>query len=348
MSLRILSVGYPLAPVSLDSTGGAEQILAILDEGLVSLGHRSIVIASEGSRVRGELIPMPRATPPFDYAMRNRMHGLYREAIEKATVAHRPDILHLHGLDALSYLPPSGPPALVTLHLPPSFYPEGALGAIERPHTFLNCVSDSQSGQFPNWPHRLDVVPNGIRLDDYAPSEPRDFALAIGRICPEKGYHDGLDAAKLADIDMRLVGLVFPYEDHDRYFRREIAERLDERRRYCGPVGLSQKRKLLAEARCVVIPSLVPETSSLVAMEALASGTPVVARRIGALPEVITDGETGFLVESAHEMAQAMKDVGKLDRSRCRKVAETRFSAERMIATYIERYQAMQRARGAR
>lgn len=345
MSLRILSVAYPLAPVSLDAAGGAEQILAILDERYVCLGHRSIVIACDGSRIRGELLSLPRAEPPFDEASCSRMHALCRQTVERAIADYAPDVLHFHGVDALAYLPPSGPPALVTMHLPPSFYPDGALEGIARPRTFVNCVSDSQRQSCRHFAHMVDVVPNGIRIEDYAPDHhgdgSGDFVLAMGRICPEKGYHDALDAAKHAGLELRLAGLVFPYEEHEHYFRREIVPRLTGASRFWGPVDLARKRELLARARCIVIPSLVPETSSLVAMEALASGTPVIARRFGALPEIIEHGLTGFLVDNVEEMAEAMSKVVELDRTRCRKVAERRFSAARMVARYIDRYEKM-------
>ena len=101
--------------------------------------------------------------------------------------------------------------------------------------------------------------------------------MALGRICPEKGYHIALDAAARAGVPMVLAGEVFRYPAHEQYFRDEIAPRLDASRRFIGPVGLHRKRRLLSEARCLLAPSLAPETSSLVAMEALACGTPVIA-----------------------------------------------------------------------
>jgi glycosyltransferase involved in cell wall biosynthesis len=109
-------------------------------------------------------------------------------------------------------------------------------------------------------------------------------------------------------------------------------------RRFIGPVGVSRKRRLLAGARCLLVPSLVPETSSLVTMEALACGTPVVAFPSGALPEIIEDGRTGFLVEGPREMARAMRHVEYIDREACRRAARDRFSAHRMIGGYMQLY----------
>jgi glycosyltransferase involved in cell wall biosynthesis len=124
------------------------------------------------------------------------------------------------------------------------------------------------------------------------------FALILGRVCREKGFDDALEASRRADIPLLLAGAVFPYADHQAFFRDHIAPRLDRRRRWIGAVAGRSKQRLLAKARCLLVPSKVPETSSLVAMEALAAGTPVVAYRTGALPEIVEDGRTGLLVET--------------------------------------------------
>ncbi|PYQ58699.1 MAG: glycosyltransferase family 4 protein, partial [Acidobacteria bacterium] len=158
------------------------------------------------------------------------------------------------------------------------------------------------------------------------------------RICSEKGYHQALDAAREAGVPLILAGEVFPYEDHRRYFREEIAPRLGPGARFLGPLGLARKRRLLAAARCLIVPSRVAETSSLVAMEALACGTPVVAFRAGALPEIVEHGRTGFLVADVPEMARALRDVETLAPAVCREEAERRFSAETMISRYFDLY----------
>jgi glycosyltransferase involved in cell wall biosynthesis len=167
----------------------------------------------------------------------------------------------------------------------------------------------------------------------------RDFALCIGRVCPEKGFHIALEAARQANIPLLLAGQVYPYEEHERYYRDEILPRLDRTRRFLGPVGFERKRRLLSAARCLLVPSLAPETSSLVAMEALACGTPVIAFPSGALADIVEHGKTGFLVDDANEMAEAIARARSIDPETCRQAARERFSADRMVAQYLQVYQ---------
>jgi glycosyltransferase involved in cell wall biosynthesis len=135
-----------------------------------------------------------------------------------------------------------------------------------------------------------------------------------------------------------IGGEVFAYDAHERYFREEVEPRLDRRRRYLGPIGFARKRRLLTGARCLLVPSLAPETSSLVAREALACGTPVIAFPNGALPETIDHGRTGFLVRTVEEMADAIDKAPTLSPDRCREAAAERFSLEVMSGRYIALY----------
>lgn len=339
MPLTVLSVAYPLAPVSPDAVGGAEQVLSRLDAALVEAGHRSVVVACAGSAVRGELVATPPVPAVLDDTAKAAAQAANRRAIREA-LEHRPvDVVHLHGIDFHAYLPPPGPPTLVTLHLPLAWYPPGALRPA-RPDTHLHCVSPAQRRTAPPGLDLLPDIPNGVDVDGpAAPHAKRGFALAMGRICPEKGFHLALDAARLAGVPLLLAGHVFPYETHAAYFRDEVAPRLDGRDyRFLGPVGLARKRRLLAAARCLLVPSLAEETGSLVAMEALACGTPVVAFPNGALADVVEHGRTGFLVRDAREMADTIGRAGEIDPEACREAARTRFSAARSTDLYLRTY----------
>lgn len=339
--LTVLSIAYPLAPVSPDCVGGAEQVLSALDAALTGAGHRSIVVACEGSRVAGELvtIPAPPAHGPISGEVRAARQGAARQAAVQVLRTRRVDVVHMHGVDFLDCLPPPGPPLLATLHLPPDWYPAAAFDP-PRPDTWVHCVSESQHRTAPGSPRLLPPIANGVPVADLGAIRlsRRGFALVLARVCPEKGLHLALDAAHAADIPLLIAGEVFPYPAHRAYFEEEVAPRLDQRRRYLGPVGFRRKRRLLAATACLLAPSLAAETSSLVAMEAAACGAPVIALRAGALPEVVEDGRTGFLVDDAAGMAAAIGRAGEINPDACRAAARRRFSRERMADAYLDRY----------
>jgi len=347
--VTVLSVAYPLAPVGPDAVGGAEQVLAMLDAALVRRGGwRSVVVACEGSTVAGTLAPTPRRTGRLDEAAKAAAQAAHREAIAAALARWPVDLVHLHGIDFHAYLPPPGPPVLATLHLPLAWYPPEALRPT-RPGTFLHCVSATQRRAGPDGLALLADVPNGVDVATLGAARHgrRGFALALGRVCPEKGFHLALDAAERAGVGLLIGGAVYAYPEHEAYFRDEVAPRLGPGRRFLGPVGPARKRRLLAAARCLLVPSLAAETSSLVAMEALACGTPVVAFPNGALAEIVEHGRTGFLVRDVEEMAEAIGAAGALDPGACRRAARERFSAEGTVEAYLRLYRELvRRGRG--
>lgn len=341
MTLTVLNVAYSLATVGSDSVGGAEQVLTAIDRALVVAGATSIVIACEGSRTRGLLHTTPRPTGALDTAGITGAREAHARAIAEALDRYPVDVLHFHGVDFHSYLPEPGVAALATLHLAHCWYPAHAI-APTRPHTFVQCVSEWQRQFFPTSPAMLPTIANGVPI----PAEPvkhrrAGYAMALGRICPEKGFHIALDVAKRAGVPMQLAGCVFPYPEHERYFVSQIAPRLDDARQFIGPVGPRRKQALLADARCLLLTSHVPETSSLVAMEALAAGTPVIAFPSGALVEIIDHGVTGFFVHEEREMADAIAAAGELDPELCRATARARFSVETMERKYLTLYDAL-------
>jgi glycosyltransferase involved in cell wall biosynthesis len=339
MSLTVVNIAYPLVPVGPNTVGGTEQVLAMLDEALVRKGHRSIVIAAEGSKVAGMLVPTPRRRlkETIGDATWQAALATHREALHQVLAGVAVDVVHMHGVDFHSYLPEPGAPVLATLHLPPHNYPHD-VSHPDRPLTFLNSVSQFSRDQYP-FDSPMTVIPNGVKLDRFQPAAQKDdFVLALGRICREKGFHLALDAARIAGLPMILAGSVPPFAEHKRYFEEEIRPRLDRDRRYVGPVPLRDRVDLMARARCVVVASLCDETSSLVSIEALASGTPVVARPVGALLENIEHGRTGLFADDVFALADAMWDVGKIDPRECRRVAFERFSSTRMADKYIDVY----------
>ncbi len=338
--LTVVNVAYPLAQVGLDAAGGAEQVLATLDRALAARGHESIVLAPAGSRVTGELVPLPALPSRLDEPARRSAQSACARTLAEVCRTYQPDVVHLHGIDCDGYLP-LDVPLVVTLHLPPAWY-SPRLFTDAGARTCFVTVSVTERRSVPVALRRVRTIANGVDVDRLPRPDVsvQRYAVTLGRVCPEKGFHLALDAAARAGVPLLAAGRVFPYLSHVEYFEREIAPRLRRRdARWLGPVGLARKRRLLSSARCLVVASLAEETSSLVAMEALACGTPVVARRAGALPEIVEDGRTGFLVEDEAAMARAIRDAAGLDRQACRASAVARFDHRRMASEYLALYE---------
>lgn len=345
--LTVLQVAYPFAAVRPQTAGGAEQVLAALDRALAAAGHRSVVVAAEGSRAAGELVATPARRGEIDAAARQAAWAAHRDAIARALAASpRPDVVHYHGLDFPAYLHPAGPPAVVTLHLPPAWY---AAAAWAGPAARLCCVSRAQARALPAAAAaRARVIENGVDLDRFRPASRRGrFALWLGRVCPEKAPHRAIAAARRAGVPLLLAGEVHPYAEHRAYFARAVAPALGRGVRWLGAVGGEAKARLLARARCLVLAGEAPETSSLAALEALASGTPVVANPVGALPEIVDDGRTGFLAGDEPALAVAIARVEAIDPSACRRAAEERWDERRMVADYLALYREASATLGA-
>jgi glycosyltransferase involved in cell wall biosynthesis len=340
--LTVLSVAFPFAPVGTAAVGGAERILTELDRALVTAGSGSIVVACEGSDAAGKLYSFPA---PGQATLDDVAQAEYRQqceaAIHRALNAERVELIHMHNMDFWQYRLPPDIPVLVTLHLPIRWYPAGVWNSGS--HFHFCCVSESQRRTCP--PElECEVIENGVPLPPCLNVRRENFALVIGRICPEKNAHAALEAGTLAGVPVVLAGQVFPYPEHRQYMREKIEPLLAQykngiRHSYIGPATSNELRNLLSRARCLLHPTLAPETSSLVAMEALASGTPVIAYPYGALPEIVIHGRTGFLVHTPHEMSHAIRNVDTLSHEVCRAEAERRFGIDRMVQKYFRFYE---------
>lgn len=341
--MTILNVAYPFAPVGPNAVGGAEQVLTALDHALVEGGHHSVVVACDHSETRGELVASVPCHETISPDLCAFARDLHRREIEEALMRWPVDVVHMHGVDFYEYLPDTDLPVLVTLHLPLSFYPEQVLRDLPS-NVHLHCVSNSQAKTCPPGVRLFKTISNGANIGALtARHAKKNFAVALGRICPEKGFHVAVDAAKKANVPLLLGGEVFGYEAHANYWRDELLPKLDRRHRWIGPVNFARKRRLLTAARCLLVPSLVAETGSLVAMEALACGTPVIAFPNGVLRDIVEHGRTGFIVHNAEEMSQVILRAHIIDPETCRRAARERFSLANTTRAYLELYEQLAR-----
>ena len=274
----------------------------------------------------------------LDETAKRRAQDETSAAVAAVRARERVDLVHLHGIDFPAYLPPTGVPVLATLHLPPDWYPAAAL-APARPNTWLHCVSEAQHAVCPPSPHLLPPIANGVPVERLAASHAkRRFALFLGRICPEKGVHLAIEAARRAGVPLLIAGQVYPYAEHRRYFDEAVRPALGPGCRFLGPVGFARKRRLLTAARCLLVPSLAAETSSLVAREAAACGTAVIAFPNGAMADTVEHGRTGFVVADVPAMADAIGQADRIAPAACRAVAAERFSEAAMVERYLALY----------
>jgi glycosyltransferase involved in cell wall biosynthesis len=312
--------------------GGTERVVSWLTEELLALGHAVTLFASAESVTGAELVPVwPRGTrlsePPPDPLL---VYAALLDAL--ASAARRFDVIHCHvewiHLPLLRCL---GVPFLTTVH--------GRLdrpGVVEMARRFPDAkfvsVSDSQQGMLPDidW---LGTVHHGLPREMLRPSAGAEHYLVfLGRISFEKGPHIAIRLAQAAGVPLRIAAKV-PTEGQD-YFAREVRPLIDGAQiQFLGEVDERSKAALLRDAAALLFPIDWPEPFGLVMIEAMACGTPTIAFRRGAVPEIVEDGATGFVAENEAEALRAIGRLNELDRRAVRAGFERRFTARRMAET---------------
>lgn len=343
--MNILYVAYPLLPVNAESGGGAEQMLWLLEREMHRRGHRTTVACSLGSQVAGELALTSsgaQGNDQFEHCNANHIANVCQLVRAREKAGDPFDLVHDESGSFWIHARRISTSVLATLHLPRNFYPSHAWRDIA-PNVSFNCVSYAQAATFSNLADVIQTIPNGIDLQQYRlRNRKADYLLWLGRICEEKGAHIALDVACRANTKLVLAGKLYPFSYHQQYCEREIIpglQRANGKVVFVDSPSVRKKVELLQKARAVLVPSLADETSSLVAMEAMACGTPVIALRRGALPEVVADGVTGFVVDSPMEMLGALSRVAEIAPRRCRKRAEKYFDGGRMCDEYEQLYE---------
>jgi len=185
------------------------------------------------------------------------------------------------------------------------------------------------------------VIHHGVDVNQFPVGDgDGGYAAFVGRMSPDKGVHTAIAIARAADVPMKIAAKMDEPAERT-YFTERVKPLLGGDIEFIGEVGGSDKLSLLGGACCLLNPIAWPEPFGMVMIEALACGTPVIATPLGAVPEIVDDGATGFVRAGVDELADALRRAGELDRVGCRTAAVTRFSSERMAADHVRFYQSV-------
>jgi glycosyltransferase involved in cell wall biosynthesis len=332
---QIASLSYSTPP---PRHGGVERVVSYLTEELVRQNHEVVLFATADSQTAARLVPgAPEGIAFHDWPQQFVTYLLMLEQVYKH--ADQFDIIHSH---IEHYHAPlarrTGTPTLVTVHNALDTELPWATRMFQE-YTDLPLVSISNAQRVPypqrNW---QATVYHGLPEDCYT-FQPRagDYLAFLGRIDPEKGVEEAIKIAISAGIPLKIAGardvLNYSYLDEIQHL---LEHPLIE---YVGEVTDAEKQELLGNAAAFLFPIQWNEPFGLVMIEALACGTPVIAYNRGSVPEVISDGQTGFLVHSVDEAVAAINKIPSLDRQRCRREFEERFTDRRMVQDYLAVYE---------
>lgn len=336
--MRIAQVAPLYESVPPKYYGGTERVVSYLTEELVRQGHEVTLFASGDSVTKARLVAACRRSLRLDKHCIDQLahHIVMLEHVFQQAAEF--DIIHFH-VDYLHFpLSRRQPIAHVTtLHGRLDIPDLVPLSQQFRDMPVIS-ISNVQREPLP-WANWQATVYHGLPADLYRfRAQPGSYLAFLGRISPEKRVDRAIEIAKRVRIPLKIAAKVDRVDR--KYFKSAIEPLLrDSLVEVVGEIGDGEKDEFLGNAYALLSPIDWPEPFGLVMIEAMACGTPVIAYRGGAVPEIMEEGHTGFIVEELEDAVEAVRRVPKLSRKRCREAFEQRFTATRMANDYVRVYE---------
>lgn len=344
MKIGIISLSY--LPVSEESMGGLEVFVNNLARALIRQGHSVTVFGLKESKIEGaEIVGLYSASEiredglPLDNKFFVRRYVTFQSIALLEALGRQDefDVLHVNLAEwQLGFLLGAKAKNLVVTTHGNYMTPRLTKDLL---HNYggpkmANVSKYVFDSMFPSYEKKF-VVHNGIDISRlHFDSVGGDYLVWLGRISAGKAPHLAIEVVKKTGLKLIIAGGI----DYQDYFDSEIKPHLGDNITYVGPVFGTEKAKLLAGAKVSLFTSQLEESFGFVAAESMACGTPVIAFNKGALGEVVTNGETGFIVDNVDEMAEKVGQIDSVSREQCRLRVEENFTVEKMAEKYITLY----------
>ena len=322
--------------------GGTERVIFNLTEELVALGHDVTLFASGDSRTSARLIAPCKRALWREHARSDKLAHHYIMLDQVRLLASEFDVLHFH-LDYLHF-PFSracGVPHITTLHGRLDM-PELIPVFRQFPHNKMVSISFSQREPLRN-AHWAGNVYHGVPPANFACGAGKGGYLAFcGRVSPEKRVDRAIQIAIAAGMPLKIAARIDPVDEE--YYESAVKPLLSHPGiEFIGEISDSEKNKFFGDAYAHLFPIDWPEPFGLAMIEAMACGTPTIAFRKGSVPEVLTPGVSGFIVDSMEAAVEAVPKIASLDRAACRDEFQRRFTSMRMAKDYLRIYDQLTR-----
>ena len=334
--MRIAIIAPPWLPVPPPAYGGTEAMLDNLARGLRAAGH-DVMLYATGDSTCDVPIQWVRQAAAGVLALNSATELHHVVNAYAAVLDWKADIVHDHTLVGPVYGQRFDIPLVTTNHGP--F--DGELGDLyeaigsQVPVIAISHHHASTARRIPV----AAVVHHGLAVDTVPIGTGQGgYAAFLGRMTPSKGVHIAIQVARATGIPLKIAAKMREPAERS-YYERMVAPLLGENVEYLGELNGREKLDLLAGAVCLLNPLAWPEPFGLVMIESLACATPVVATPCGSVPEIVTDGVTGYIRATQPELSEALGRIGALDRALCRKDAQARFSTGRMVGDHLKIYE---------